>query len=408
MAPKQRPGRSVQEASVSRKPKVSGKEKDPILKLRHILSAPTQGEPCDSPTYIDRRSAAAFKIPFEALTWKGVEGEVIAERVMEAYLFAEADPYRAPTHNKGLEGYRGVLSCHAAACSGGAYGGRRMEDYDRCCHSHLTQALVEKGCEVNRISERCEATCNKWMNIAIGRISGFIFSVGEERGYHSNNVPFGRFLMVEGPIFKTSTAISRRMSTARKVLPDASMDVGNILKHSHKHFDLQHPRILLDAMNHYGVVSALIMNAGLRLYEKTPIGMPQRLEKIVGIIFILSVTVSVLSGAYTTVVFALIGMYSKTALGLHLTDEYLEFIKATRVFRQSGYINFLVCLYSFCVSFSLSIFLRAPLWSRWIGLILSLIGIVEASNQWNKIIRLASALIGAQLPPGTPFLRWWN
>ncbi|GAB5353935.1 hypothetical protein AAMO2058_000076700 [Amorphochlora amoebiformis] len=84
---------------------------------------------------LKRRSAAAFKIPFEALAWKGVEGEVVAERVMEAYLFAEDDPYRAATHNKGVmngidsaaiamgQDWRAIeASCHAAACSGGAYG----------------------------------------------------------------------------------------------------------------------------------------------------------------------------------------------------------------------------------------------------------------------------------------------
>mmetsp|Transcript_1567 Transcript_1567/g.2981 ORF Transcript_1567/g.2981 Transcript_1567/m.2981 type:complete len:481 (-) Transcript_1567:290-1732(-) len=84
---------------------------------------------------LKRRSAAAFKLPFAALNWKGVDGEMVASRVMEAYWFAEDDPYRAATHNKGVmngidsaaiamgQDWRAIeASCHAAAAMGGAYG----------------------------------------------------------------------------------------------------------------------------------------------------------------------------------------------------------------------------------------------------------------------------------------------
>ncbi|RLJ06766.1 MAG: 3-hydroxy-3-methylglutaryl-CoA reductase, partial [Candidatus Aenigmatarchaeota archaeon] len=33
---------------------------------------------------------------------KGMEGEDIVERIIEAYVFADADPYRCATHNKGI------------------------------------------------------------------------------------------------------------------------------------------------------------------------------------------------------------------------------------------------------------------------------------------------------------------
>jgi len=84
---------------------------------------------------LKRRSAAMFRIPFGALSWKGESGEKVAERVMEAYLFAEDDPYRAATHNKGVmngidaaaiamgQDWRAIeASCHAAAAVGGSYG----------------------------------------------------------------------------------------------------------------------------------------------------------------------------------------------------------------------------------------------------------------------------------------------
>jgi hydroxymethylglutaryl-CoA reductase len=51
----------------------------------------------------DRRLAkAACAIPIEALAIKEFSGEEVRDRVIEAWAFAAADPYRAATHNKGI------------------------------------------------------------------------------------------------------------------------------------------------------------------------------------------------------------------------------------------------------------------------------------------------------------------
>src|SRR5439155_6171 len=51
----------------------------------------------------DRRLArAAVRIPFTALERDGLDGAEVAERILYAYEFAAADPYRAATHNKGI------------------------------------------------------------------------------------------------------------------------------------------------------------------------------------------------------------------------------------------------------------------------------------------------------------------
>lgn len=43
-----------------------------------------------------------FSIPLKNLSWKGIPGEDVAKRVLEAQRFAELDQYRATTHNKGI------------------------------------------------------------------------------------------------------------------------------------------------------------------------------------------------------------------------------------------------------------------------------------------------------------------
>jgi len=110
---------------------------------------------------LKRRSGAAFRIPYDALSWKGVDGETVASRVMEAYLFAEDDPYRAATHNKGVmngidsaaiamgQDWRAIeASCHAAAAHGGAYGSMTkysMEDGYLLGKLEMPMACGSKG-----------------------------------------------------------------------------------------------------------------------------------------------------------------------------------------------------------------------------------------------------------------------
>ncbi|MGM0556932.1 MAG: hydroxymethylglutaryl-CoA reductase, degradative [Myxococcota bacterium] len=75
------------------------------------------------------------EIAFEDLGWKGYTGKQVAEGIQKASEFAEADPYRAATHNKGI--MNGVSSvtiasgndwraieagAHAYAARGGKYG----------------------------------------------------------------------------------------------------------------------------------------------------------------------------------------------------------------------------------------------------------------------------------------------
>lgn len=51
----------------------------------------------------DRRLArASVRIPYEALAFDRFSGEQVRDGIIEAWAFAEADPYRAATHNKGI------------------------------------------------------------------------------------------------------------------------------------------------------------------------------------------------------------------------------------------------------------------------------------------------------------------
>lgn len=84
----------------------------------------------------DRRTVtAAGRVPFAALTREGFAGADVARGIEEASVFAERDPYRAATHNKGImNGIDAVLlatgqdwraveaGAHAYAARDGRYG----------------------------------------------------------------------------------------------------------------------------------------------------------------------------------------------------------------------------------------------------------------------------------------------
>jgi hydroxymethylglutaryl-CoA reductase len=85
--------------------------------------------------YCDRSLARArLEVKAECLKWGKFSGKQVAERIVRAYHFADADPYRAATHNKGImNGIDGILvatgndwraveaGCHAHAARTGRY-----------------------------------------------------------------------------------------------------------------------------------------------------------------------------------------------------------------------------------------------------------------------------------------------
>jgi degradative hydroxymethylglutaryl-CoA reductase len=51
---------------------------------------------------VERIVKASFSIPVSMLAYKALSGEEVANRIIEAYEFAEVDEYRSTTHNKGI------------------------------------------------------------------------------------------------------------------------------------------------------------------------------------------------------------------------------------------------------------------------------------------------------------------
>ena len=75
-----------------------------------------------------------FSVPVDKMAYKNLPGDQVAKKILESYRFAQLDPFRATTHNKGImngidavalalgQDWRSIeASCHAFAAIRGHY-----------------------------------------------------------------------------------------------------------------------------------------------------------------------------------------------------------------------------------------------------------------------------------------------
>lgn len=104
----------------------------------------------------------------------------------------------------------------------------------------------------------------------------------------------------------------------------------------------------------YGTLTALVMNSALRLWTSTKFSKEQ--NSFVSHSFTISTAVCVIAGAFTAILFQLLGIYSKTALGMSNDAGYTSFKMATAIYRKWGFRCFLTELTSFVCSFVISLY----------------------------------------------------
>lgn len=158
--------------------------------------------------------------------------------------------------------------------------------------------------------------------------------------------------------------------------------------------DIGRVRMRLEGLQSYGTLAALLANGCLRLYscvnEKDAADC--RYKAVAFNLFLLAVVISILSGAYTTVVFTLLPLYCKTALGRGYDAQFLQFWAATAALRETGLEAFLVSLISFEIAFCLSLFVRLAAGSRRQVVLVALAAVLCAASvwEWTAVMRLAA------------------
>jgi hypothetical protein len=114
----------------------------------------------------------------------------------------------------------------------------------------------------------------------------------------------------------------------------------------------------LQSMATYSTITALVMNACLRLYTSQRFAKHPTLKttRWCEHLFTASTTLCIIGGVFTAVLFNILGIYSKECLGLGNTAGYLAFQAATALYRKWGFRTFLMTAMSFTCSFLLSVY----------------------------------------------------
>jgi hypothetical protein len=165
------------------------------------------------------------------------------------------------------------------------------------------------------------------------------------------------------------------------------------VKSSKSAFDVGRAKFRLEGLSHYASVSALLLNAALRMFSSTPKKLDHRKhENVMKIAFLVFITATVICGAYTTMVFSLSSLYAKSFLGMGMDDEYLDFIEATSEIRKTAFLSFVATILSFNFSFVLSLYLsyEGPV-RFWITTITT-VAILMGVHNYMLIMKYASKM----------------
>ena len=104
------------------------------------------------------------------------------------------------------------------------------------------------------------------------------------------------------------------------------------------------------------------MNAALRLYSSTKFPVKKEGDKktirYMNSIFTGVTSLCIISGAFTAVLFNVLGIYNKSSLGMANYAGYASFKAATATYTRWGFRAFLTTCMSFVASFCLSLYAR--------------------------------------------------
>lgn len=200
----------------------------------------------------------------------------------------------------------------------------------------------------------------------------------------------------DAPLYMTTDSSSAENAVVWLALAHRGGEI--FAKHADSALDIGRVRMRLEGLSAYATLCALLANGCLRLYSAVKV--PKReeekadkLKKRAYDAFYLFIVISILSGSYTTVVFTLLALFSKTALGRGYDAQFLNFWAATAGLRESGLESFLASLVCFELAFILSLFLRTEGERRKILVVLACLIALFSFSRWIKIMQLASSLL---------------
>lgn len=139
--------------------------------------------------------------------------------------------------------------------------------------------------------------------------------------------------------------------------------------------DMNRARLRIESIHSYGIISALLLGSSLNLilkvtptFKKIPVAdqtssifprMMVRFENWVNRAFLVTSSISAMASLYSALLFQLLAMYSRYALGMGMDDRFKVFLDKTETFRVTGFRMFMMSMFTFGVSLVICFFLIA-------------------------------------------------
>lgn len=158
-------------------------------------------------------------------------------------------------------------------------------------------------------------------------------------------------------------------------------------------------KLRLEGLGSYSVIAALMMNVCMRLFSSTSKNVDPSSDRDVNVakvIFCTSVVTSIVTGTYTSVVFAMLGLYYKTALGMGIDQNFLDYFAQTTWLRKQAFDSFVISLLTFEVSFISSLYINYRGKLKWLATLLATVLAIYSFYHWGLIMQIASKLIYAK------------
>jgi len=209
-----------------------------------------------------------------------------------------------------------------------------------------------------------------------------------------------------GPIMMKPTSLIPGMQSAGKVIsampPAAVFALRGGSTVATAAFDLTRARIRLEGLSAYGLIAVLLMNSALRLYTSVPKKIKDvsgskdaKIENVATVLFTILSVVCILAGITTSIIYSLLGLYSKTALGMGNDQGFIDFFAATTAARKFGFVSMITSLLCLKGSFVMSTFIYFQGKTRYFLSGLTLLLSIFSWMSWSPIVSAASATLFA-------------
>lgn len=211
--------------------------------------------------------------------------------------------------------------------------------------------------------------------------------------------PAGAGKEVDGSIDVDLSEETFPLQSPRKHAHDASTGSNHKEEEKEDGNNLERTTVRIDGLEVYAVVSALTSATSIQCFEAFNVAgfmtlwqNEQYMELACDVVFFIAGTTGIVAGLHATLIFSLMTMYSRTAIGMHRDDVLDAFFQRTAMQRYRGFHTFLHSMYAFLVQVTFLITSKCPNEVKMFTFLFTSLAIYMVYRDTQRIISAASMI----------------